>query len=174
MLKWLAISGVVFMGFMVILLGLGYLLQENEKSTTALKQQLDQQRYTEQQRQLKRIQAKLKTEPIEIEPLVLDKKHKKTALLNSSQLSIGNSSQKKRTYQQIITENLTCVSSEQCLVITLDFANLSCQIATNSIGAAKLAKAGVTNMHIDQCSHYLNDVMAQCITNLCTLTTKTP
>ena len=42
MLKWIIITGVVLLGFLTILLGLGYLLHENEKETTLLKQQLDQ------------------------------------------------------------------------------------------------------------------------------------
>ncbi len=41
LLKWLIITLVVLVGLTTILLGLGYLLQENEKETRALKQALE-------------------------------------------------------------------------------------------------------------------------------------
>lgn len=158
---------------MVILLGLGYLLQENEKATTALKQQLDQQRVAEQQRQKKRRQAKSKHLPIELE-------HYK-----ANEINTGDSSDKiplivetpiseQSSYQKIISENLTCVSTAQCLIVTVEFYNHDCLVAINSIGAAKLAKAKASteNSYIESCPHYLNDMTAQCMMNICSLTSK--
>lgn len=40
-LKWIIITLVVLVGLTTILLGLGYLLQENEKETRALKHALE-------------------------------------------------------------------------------------------------------------------------------------
>ncbi|WP_286264481.1 hypothetical protein [Thalassotalea atypica] len=41
LLKWFIITMIVFAGFITILLGLGYLLHENEKETRALKEEIE-------------------------------------------------------------------------------------------------------------------------------------
>lgn len=65
--KWLLIIFVVLTAFMVILLGLGYLLNENEKSTTLLKTQLEQEFHAEKLKQEKREKQRAAQEtPIEI------------------------------------------------------------------------------------------------------------
>jgi len=165
MIKWLTISVVVFLGFMVVLLGLGYLLKENEKTTTVLKQKLDQQRYTEQQKlQRKKNIAKsiLSNENMPVEfgsyEVVDDK------WVNSQIKSVRTSPHKK-----IIAENLTCISSEQCLTVTVNFSNTSCLVAVNSIGAAKLAKAGSSDTQESSCQNDDSKEIAQCLMNLCTL-----
>lgn len=172
MLKWLAIALIVLFGFIVVLLGLGYLLQANEKSTTALKQQLDQQRFIDQQRQKKRAQSSLKPNTIEVERSISNKPSSKVTLAKNTKQTIDASLQRKPNYQQIITENLTCVSSAQCLVVSVEFSNQNCLVAINRIGAVQLAKAGKVDTHIKKCTHYINDTTVQCLTNLCTLTSK--
>ena len=50
MAKWLTITLIVCAGLLIILLGLGYLLSENEKATTRLKNQLEQEAQLQQQK----------------------------------------------------------------------------------------------------------------------------
>lgn len=146
MLKWLGIILVVFIGFTVILLSLGYLLKENEKQTTALKQQLDAER-----EQLRNKIKKLSTnsqQPISIELIT-------TKVIKPSK------------NKQIIKENLTCVSSEQCLLVNVRFADLTCLVAVNTIGAAKLAKVTVDETVVGECQNSTEASQAVCQQNLC-------
>jgi len=46
--KWLIITLVVITGLFVVLLGLGYLLRENEQETRQLKEQLDAEKHKQQ------------------------------------------------------------------------------------------------------------------------------
>ena len=88
--------------------------------------------------------------------------------LSNSQVKSASNSR----HQKIIIENLTCISSEQCLTVTIDFANVSCLVAVNSIGAAKLAKAGNANTQVNACRRYASKITPQCLMNLCTLPTQ--
>ena len=148
MVKWLSIILVVFIGFMTILLGLGYLLKENEKHTTALKKALDAER------------AQLA-------------KKQKTSSSNTYQATTveftGRNLDKRSINKKIIKENLTCVSAEQCLLVTVSFADLSCLVAINTIGAAKLSQASPDQTLIGSCQQAAKTAKAACQHNICTL-----
>lgn len=116
MYKWLTITGIVCLGFIVVLLGLGYLLKENEVAVTALKRQLDEQ------------QSKVA------------QKNSPTAHLtfvDKEQEALDKLAQ----YKNIITKNVTCTSANQCVLINTQETSLGCLVSVNTIGAALLMKA---------------------------------
>ncbi len=146
MVKWLMISLLVLTSFTAILLGLGYLLNENEKRVTALKEELEQQ-----------VENTAPTEQADV--TFVEREN------SASKLDIVNESINKR----IITNNLTCVADEQCLVVEAQFSDMSCTVALNVIGAAKLAKAEKDLSEVGQCLSYSTELSAVCENNLCTL-----
>ncbi len=154
MLKWLTITLVAIVVFATLLLGLGYLLKEHEAATTLLKQKLDQQRAQSQAKE-QRKQARFKsTAP---------------PLINAS--SSFNSLSKKAlaSYkQQVLLENLTCVSAKQCVLIDVQFENFSCVFAINTIGASLLTKVADDLSSIGKCPDYPQGSQLSCELNICT------
>lgn len=63
--KWLIITIVVIAGFITVLLGLGYLLHENEQETRQLKEQLDAE-------SLKKKQIKKSSSKVSIDGAVIE------------------------------------------------------------------------------------------------------
>lgn len=149
---------VVLAGFMVILLLLGYLLNENEKSTTILKTQLEQESQAEQQRQEKIRQRK--------------------SLTYSSQAAIASKAQEKQVtttnkvlieqFEQIVINNLTCISKQQCQVALVSFKNSVCSVAINHIGASLLNKLNTKSSVISACPKAMEQSNLSCQQNICT------
>lgn len=141
MLKWLASLLVVLLGFLVILLALGYLLKENEAQTTALKQTLArEQALKEQARKKKTTKASLELSPLGayIRP---------AKMADSGELDTAdNTRQKNRSvFTSIIRvadEYSTCQVDQQCLLFNVNpSANApGCWLPVNSQGAAILTK----------------------------------
>ena len=146
MVKWLYISLFVLSVFTLILLGFGVLLNDNEKKHITYNQQLEQN-----ENQQKNIPN---TAIVATAPLV----HAKS--LSTIKHSINLS---------IITNNLTCVSDEQCVVVKAKFTDLTCDIAVNTIGAAQLLKAKKDQTKIEKCPDFFQVNNAQCINNSCSL-----
>ncbi|WP_206485229.1 hypothetical protein [Thalassotalea sp. G2M2-11] len=73
------------------------------------------------------------------------------------------------TLKPIIKQNLTCVMDEQCVMVEAKFADLSCLIAINTIGAAKLARAEPDKTRAIDCPPTFDSAIARCHDNLCTL-----
>ncbi len=147
-LKWLIISVIVLIGFVIILLFLGYLLKENEAKTTQLKAQLEQEAYQQQQ-----------------------KENRKNTLFPN--LKIGLSPAEK-SQQKIIANNLYCQSNKQCFLVHTNSQALGCIVAVNTTGAAILLK--VAAEHDDgpslsnSCQQEYDNQhkkLAQCRNNLC-------
>ena len=159
--KWLLIIFVVLTAFMVILLGLGYLLKENEKSTTALKAQLEQELHAENLKQERREQKALL---------------QYTSVAKVSQQSASHSSSEKanqqviKQFQQTVINNLTCVTTQQCQVVNVKFNNISCPVAINSIGASQLKKLPTATIDMPACSSVgEQQVNLSCQQNICRL-----
>ncbi len=146
MVKWLMISLLVLVSFTGILLGLGYLLNENEKRVTKLKQELEQQAEN--------------TAPTEQADIIVVERANSSSHLDTVKPSVN---------RRIIGNNLTCVADEQCLVVEAEFSDMSCTVAVNVIGAAKLAKAKKDLSEVGQCLNYSTELAAVCEKNLCTL-----
>jgi len=153
MLKWLAITLVVITAFMVILLGLGKLLHDNEQRVNAQLMQ-ETKHETPQQAVVPNgpSSSKLvdKSTPIEVE------------LAPDIPTSIS-------VNKTIISSNLTCVTDHQCIVVEASFTDKSCKVAINTIGAAILAKAAADKTSIGNCLHLSENAVARCESNLCTI-----
>lgn len=159
MIKWLTITLIVVVGFMTILLGLGYLLNENEKSTTVLKAQLEQQALAEKERQQR----------IKQRSMLSDYNQLKTS---NSAKSVSNHDLDNKViadFKKVVIENLTCVSSQQCQVATVHFKNVACAVAINNIGASLLAKLSTKNSVLTSCPEMSTQAKLICRNNLCTL-----
>jgi len=113
MLKWLGFAIIVITGFMLVLLGLGYLLKENKTETTVLKQKLDQQAYAQKLNQKKQTD--------------------RNKVASNPSLTAAEKSLKK-----IISSNLICENNKQCILFETGSKLLGCTVAVNTKGAAIL------------------------------------
>lgn len=147
MYKWLTIMGIVCIGFIVVLLSLGYLLKENEVATTALKQKLEQE-----------------------DLLNNSNANRSKAILtfvDNKQVNIDFLNKQKN----IIISNLTCTSSTQCVIVNTKQSEFSCFVAVNAIGASMLKKT--INKHlqvetIDNTACNVNHTLiSECKANVC-------
>ncbi|KXJ56373.1 MAG: hypothetical protein AXW17_13710 [Colwellia sp. Phe_37] len=152
MAKWLTITLIVCAGLLIILLGLGYLLSENEKATTRLKNQLEQEAQLQQQKleQQRNLSHYNHSDVIEI-PLPSDDK------------SV------MKNFEKTLINNLTCVTIAQCQVLTVKFKNIDCRLASNIIGASLLKKIATKDIAIDQCPTINSAAQLACQQNICTL-----
>jgi hypothetical protein len=153
MAKWLAITLFSMICFMVILLGLGYLLSENEKSTAVLKVQLAQQTQLRQKKthQRQNLNALSKAET------AVDAAPKQT------------NAEIMQTFETTLINNLTCVTLTQCLVVTVTFKNINCKLASNVIGASQLKKIATNTITMDSCPIVTPNSQLACQQNMCSL-----
>jgi hypothetical protein len=158
MRKWLAITVLVLAGFTAILLGLGYLLNENEKSTTVLKAQLEQASQAEKVRQ-ERIRQR-KTIADDTQQLVKNSKPKSITDIAENIRVLGQ-------FEQIVVSNLTCISVQQCQVAKVSFNNTDCSVAINNIGAFLLKKLETQSTMIAICPKSSPQVLLSCQQNIC-------
>ena len=172
MLKWLVITLIVLSGFMVVLLGLGYLLSENEKATTALKNQLEQEALAQQQKSQQRDKRHQYSEiitSIDDETLLPTSARKPSPelLLKPSSKAVNAEILKK--FQSTLRNNLTCVTVAQCQKITVRFKNIDCQLASNLIGASELKKIATDTVVMANCPLASEHSEVACQQNICTL-----
>jgi len=152
MVKWLVITLLAIVVFITLLLGLGYLLKEHEVATTQLKQQLDQERAQQKLRE-KRKRAKFI-------PAIESSLHK---IAPNVAVKTSNSAK-----QKILIENLTCASTKQCVLVDIEFADLTCTFAINTIGASLLVKTGDDVSSVGKCPSYSESSELSCQLNICT------
>lgn len=152
MAKWVAITLFALTCFMVILLSLGYLLSENEKSTSELKDQLAQQ-----------IQLNQK------------KAHQRNNLNTYNNDVKGDISPRQteaeimKAFENSVINNLTCVTVAQCQVVTVKFKNINCALASNIIGASQLGKIATHTITMDTCPMVSSPSELACQQNMCSL-----
>ncbi|WDE12447.1 hypothetical protein [Thalassomonas haliotis] len=141
MLKWLTSLLVVIFGFMVILLALGYLLKENEAQTTALKQELDQQRALKQ-KALKQKASKASGDRavFVLEPYEAGDNKAETGTGRAAEDKANKNAPLLASMARVAREHSSCQSDKQCLLFNLDPEGPGCWLAVNSQGAAILAK----------------------------------
>jgi hypothetical protein len=119
LLKWLVITIIVLMLFLIVLLGLGYLLKENEEVTNQLKIKLTQEAQLKQEKEARR-KALFRIKP--------------THLLKQ-ELTVFEQSQ-----QRIITDNSSCETKKECFLVHTNSQALGCIAVVNSTGIAILLK----------------------------------
>jgi len=146
--KWLSITVIVLVAFLVILLFLGYLLKENEATTTKLKAQLEQEAYQQQETQQRRKNL--------FYPL--------PSALNSFE----------KSQQKIIADNLSCQTDAQCFLVHTHSRALGCIVSVNATGAAILLKTSSNNESLILSNDYCRqeyakkrNLSAQCRNNYC-------
>jgi len=155
MRKWLIITLIVLTGLMVILLGLGYLLAENEKSTTLLKNQLAR----EAQLQEEKLQQKWN----------LSEYTKITTTDDSKTTPKQTNANIMALFEGTLINNLTCVTIAQCKLVTIKFKNIDCQLASNVIGVSQLKKIATEQVNLDSCPMANQPSELACQQNICTL-----
>lgn len=160
MLKWLTITLIVLAGFMVILLGLGYLLNENEKTTTALKAQLEQASLAEKAKQQRRRQRAMLAEY----PQAESQAKKQQKLINDAENKYVI-----EQFENIVISNLTCISVQQCQVAKVNFKNTKCTVAINNIGTSLLKKLNTQNSDIFSCPPVSPQMKLSCQQNICSV-----
>jgi short subunit fatty acids transporter len=148
--KWLTITLIVLVTFLIVLLFLGYLLKENETKTTKLKAQLEYEAVQQQEKE------KRKNNPFYNLP--------------SSLSSLEKSKQK------IISDNLSCQTEKQCFLIYTHSQALGCIVAVNATGAAILLKTSSDSVQQQSSRLYCqqeyskqSDLSVKCINSKCTL-----
>jgi GTPase SAR1 family protein len=153
MLKWLTITLIAVLVFLILLLGLGYLLKEHKVATTQLKYQLDRERAEQTVKEAKQpLNSIIETSLVE----VVEKTTK-----NSRKIS-------RSIKQNILIKNLTCASSKQCVLVEIEFKDLNCTFAINTIGASLLAKSVDVSNAVGTCPSYPKNSQLSCQNNLCT------
>ncbi|MFT6508187.1 hypothetical protein [Colwellia polaris] len=152
MAKWVAITLFALTCFMVILLSLGYMLSENEKSTTELKEQLAQQIQLNQKKVHQRNNLKTYTSNVQadIAPTQTD-------------------AEIMQAFESALINNLTCVTVAQCQVVTVKFKNTHCTLASNIIGASQLSKIATQTIAMDNCPSVSSPHQLACQQNVCSL-----
>ncbi len=155
MRKWLIITLIVLSGFMVILLGLGYLLAENEKSSTLLKNQLA----LEAQLQQEKLQQKRN----------LSEYSKIITTDDSTVMSKQVDANIRQRFENTLINNLTCVTIAQCKLVTIKFKNIDCQLASNIIGVSQLKKIATEQVTLDSCPMANQQTELACQQNVCSL-----
>jgi hypothetical protein len=153
MLKWLTITLIALVVFFTLLLGLGYLLKEHAAKTTHLKNQLDLER---------------------AEKTVKENKQALNSIIETSLVElVENTTKSSKTSlrlvkQKILIKNLTCSSTKQCVLVDIEFSDLKCTFAINTIGASLLAKSGDVSSSVGKCPSYPKQSELSCQNNLCT------
>jgi len=117
--KWLIITVIVLSFFLMVLLGLGYLLKENEEKTNQLKVTLNQEALLKQEKEARK-QARFQVKPVDS---------------LTQRLTVFEQSQ-----QKIIANNSSCDTPKDCLVLHTNSQALGCIVAVNSTGIAILLK----------------------------------
>jgi len=155
MLKWFTITLIAVVIFVSVLLGLGYLLKEHEISTTHLKQQLDQERAA------KKVKNQIKQQKLN----TIIETSRTEIVENTTELPRRTARLSKR---KILIENLTCTSRKQCVLVDIEFTNLQCTFAINTIGASLFAKTTNDLSSVGKCPSYPKNSQLSCQSNLCT------
>lgn len=179
MTKWLIITLFTVTGFMVVLLGLGYLLSENEKTTTQLKNELALEAQLAQQKASQR--KNLNDYPITVTaadgstivPQIISLKPRSSLSTTVSagehdSIETATDEQVMQQFENTFINNLTCVTSTQCQTITVSFKNKTCTLASNLIGASQLKKIATKRISLDNCPLENSQNPLVCQQNICT------
>lgn len=103
----------------MVLLGLGYLLKENEETTNQLKVKLSQETLLAQEKEARK-EALFRVKPVNS---------------TTQKLTVFEKSQ-----ENIIANNLSCKTEKDCLVLHTNSQALGCIVAINATGVAILLK----------------------------------
>ena len=150
-IKWFCITLVVLLIGAIVLLFLGYLLKENETTTTNLKERLEQEAYQQQEKANRQLAQTVN----------------KTSTLSAFE----------KSQQQIIFDHLDCQSDKQCFLVHTNSESIGCLAAVNTLGTTILLKIAPTNenktLSSNRCEQEYakqDKLFAQCQDNRCAIT----
>lgn len=155
LVKWLLISLLVISALAAILLGLGYLLNENEKNTKALVAQIEQEKQANKQTLPKPVVSQSPT-------------HLKTEAHNKQLETALAQLNKIERVKSLIVDNLVCKDVSQCKFVDTGQVDLGCVIAVNSIGKSLLLKEQFGQRMIE-CEERISDLSLTCHHNICSI-----
>jgi hypothetical protein len=144
----------VLVFFLIVLLGLGYLLKENEQATNQLQIKLNEEAVLKQAKEARK-KALFRVKP----PSDLPKKL--TAF--------------DKSRQKIIVNNTSCETPKDCLLLQTNSQALGCLVAVNTTGVAILLKTandeGLLQSQNEACQQAYtrqNEIILSCQNNTCT------
>ena len=70
--------------------------------------------------------------------------------------------------KNILIKNLTSTSTKQSVLVDIEFKDLNCTFAINTIGASLLVKSGDVSSSVGKCPSYPKKSQLSCQNNLCT------
>ena len=153
---------VVLSGFLIVLLGLGYILKEHKEVTTALVDSIEQQK-------LEAIINEIKTARMRASTGTFRRGSEPNIQKNTQKISQPKKTSNKLR-QQIIINNLICQSDQQCVLVDIQPEGKSCLVAVNKIGASMLAKInGDAYSPNFSCTFHLDSSQAVCLNNHCSI-----
>lgn len=161
-IKWLVIAGVSLTVLAAILLGLGYLLTENEKEVRALKAELER---VEEEKVKKESRFKVALATSEDLPA---SKPDTTEKHNQQLATTIIQTKKLDSIKQIIVDNLVCMNVEQCRLVDTANIELGCVVAVNSIGQSKLNKFNFS-VRDRACEERIEELSLTCHHNICSI-----
>jgi len=159
MKKWLVITLLALSVFMIILLGLGYLLAENEKASTILKDQLAQEAQLLKEKTRQGLNLSGYPRPLNAADGAAVPKQSDANVMNE--------------FEKALINNLTCVTLAQCQVVTIKFKNIDCKLASNVIGVSQLKKIATHTITMATCPKVNPQSQLACQQNICTLISAT-
>ncbi|MDO6428166.1 hypothetical protein Q4489_14190 [Thalassotalea sp. 1_MG-2023] len=140
MLKWLVIIIGTLIGFLLVISVIGYQLKNNEEKNRAY---LEQEHFKHAD-SVERQEQKVHAAPNHTIPF-----------------------EQTNSYQ-IIKQHLTCINHQQCKAVKVSFADQSCVLAINGIGASRLLKAAPAEQ-VGSCPNVSVNTEAVCLDNVCQL-----
>ena len=140
MIKWIVVTLVAGFIMLLILAGIGNLLQSNKEANKAYIEQVQKEEQAEAEQAANN--SKMKVDIIPIVPL------SETESFNT------------------LSQHLICVDASQCTRTLLKFSNASCVVAVNKIGAASLRKVKEKVM-VEGCDSDTDNGELVCLNNIC-------
>ena len=155
-IKWLSITIVVLVVLSTLMLGLGYLLKENEKEVTALKAESEGQSQSSPDKPGV-VSIDAYKHKLEIEGKMKQKLARDVAVLRGSAQA-----------EIVIVEHLTCQDVSQCRLFDTRSLSLGCVVAVNVIGFSKLDKLTLPNKD-EGCEEQIEQLSLACHHNICSI-----
>lgn len=158
-LRWLIATLLALLGFIAVILALGYLLKSNEQQVTEFSEQLAEQAQQQQT-----------SVPVKANQI----SHAERALVKAQLDQQVLLRKAQEAEQELIVANLTCRDHSQCRAVSLKFIEAdNCAVAVNFIGASQLKKlvdlTSPGQIPTNSSCAQLSKVKASCLDNLCQL-----
>ena len=157
LLKWVTIATIALAVITLILLGVGYMLSENEKETRALKEKIDERAIAESKVRTRADILAARNSSL-VKP-VMPKSAKPMPRLPVVDDLLA---------KQVIANNLVCQDISQCELFDTGRTSLGCVVAVNGIGLSQLNRLNFGGKEAE-CEETITNVQATCHHNICSI-----